>query len=317
VPISPSGMSINSDLSFMNNNATILRSSRYFANVSPLALPADIGCVYVAGVDLYFNDVNGNQIRITQTGSVAGSAGTITGLPSGTASAAYNAGSSTFIFQSATVTPANIDGGSYILRNLVANSKGLTLNPPNAMAADYSITLPSLPAVTNFMTMTAGGIIGAAANVDNSTIQFSTNTLSVKDGGITRPKLAAVNQFVSPSASFNSSSTTPSTVVTCPSYTSTGRPIILMFIPDGSGSPPQIFQGNNVNGVVTLNLLRDATIIAQYILQPNTTGQWVLPPSFIFMDAVAAGTYVYSLQASVNAGAQVTIVRCVLTGYEL
>ncbi len=162
VQIQPDGLNIDSDLTFLNNNATNLRSVRFAPQVAPLALAADIGCLYESSVDLWYNDGNGNQIRLTQAGSIAGTPGSISGLVP-PASASYSSGSATFIFQSNINTPANIDGASFILRNLVANSKGLTLNPPNAMAANYSITLPSLPAANSFVTMDPSGNMGTAA----------------------------------------------------------------------------------------------------------------------------------------------------------
>jgi hypothetical protein len=159
--ITPAAIDINADLPFGSNNATSLRSVRWTPQSAPLSLSTDLGCCYVAGVDLYYNDVDGNEIRLTQGGSVVGSPGTITGLPSGTAGASYSAG--TFVFQSATNTPANIDGGSFILRNNTANSFGLTLEPPSALAANYSVTLPSLPSSMmgqSFLTIdTSGNIV--------------------------------------------------------------------------------------------------------------------------------------------------------------
>lgn len=160
VQITPSGIDINSDLLFNNNNGTTFRSARFQPQLTPLALPADIGCLYEAGVDLYYNDGSGNQIRITQSGSVTGAAGTITGLPSGTASASFAAG--VFTFQASTLTPANLDAGSIVLRNNLASSKGLTLSPPNAMGSNYSITLPSLPASTLPVSISASGTMAAA-----------------------------------------------------------------------------------------------------------------------------------------------------------
>lgn len=159
VQVTPSGLNINADLPFNNYNITLPKTVRFTAQVSALsAVSPNLNCLYVAGVDLYYNDGNGNQIRITQTGSVTGSSGTITGLPSGTASAAYSAG--TFTFQSATLTSANIDAGSYVLRNNTASSFGLTLQPPT-LASNYSLTLPSLPAQTNVMSLTSAGVIGS------------------------------------------------------------------------------------------------------------------------------------------------------------
>lgn len=176
-------------LSFNGSNAYAVRSVRFTAQASPLALATDLGCLYEAGVDLYYNDGSGNQVRITSGGSVAGATGTITGLPSGTASAAYSAG--TFIFQSATSTGANIDGASYVFRNATASSFGLTLSPPNAMAANYSLTLPALPGSTSIMRLDSSGNMGATLVVDNSTIAITANTLLVPNGGITTTQIAS------------------------------------------------------------------------------------------------------------------------------
>src|SRR5579859_5246417 len=88
VPITPAAININSNLSFGNYSATNLQATQFTAQTALSTL----GAIYVIGVDLYYNDGNGNVIRITQSGSVTGSTGTITGLPSGTASASYSAG---------------------------------------------------------------------------------------------------------------------------------------------------------------------------------------------------------------------------------
>ncbi len=175
-------------LSFSNSNAYALRSVRFTAQSAALALATDVACAYVAGVDFYYNDGSGNQVRITQGGSLAGAAGTITGLPSGTASASYSGG--TFVWQSATSTAANMDAGTYILRNSTASSKGLTLQPPNAMAADYSLTLPSVPGSTSIMQLDSSGNMSAVLVVDNSTLQNSGTVLSVKSSGITATQIA-------------------------------------------------------------------------------------------------------------------------------
>ncbi len=163
VQVNPAGILINADLPMNSNNLTLVRTVRFAPQGADPSLPSDLGILYVVGVDIYYRDVAGNVIRITQSGSVAGSTGTITGLPSGTASAAFSAG--TFIFQAATLTGANIDGASYILRNNIASSFGLTLQPPNAMAADYSITLPVLPVTTSFVTIDTSGNMGASIPV--------------------------------------------------------------------------------------------------------------------------------------------------------
>lgn len=156
VQVPPAGLNINADLPINNNNLTSIRSVRFQSQSAALALSTDIGCLYEVVNDLFYNDGNGISIRITQSGGLAGTPGSISNLTP-PASASYVAGSSTFVFQSNTNTPANIDGASFVLRNLTANSKGLTLSPPNAMGADYTLVLPSLPATNSVVTLDTSG----------------------------------------------------------------------------------------------------------------------------------------------------------------
>lgn len=167
VPITPTGISINADLPFANNNLTGARSLRLQPQTVALGTASDIGCLYAVtatsdGSDLWFNTGNGTQIQITKDGALFGVGnGSISGLVA-PASASYNAISSTFVWQSNTNTPANLDAGFLILRNNTASSKGLTLSPPAAMAANYSITLPTLPASTSFVTLDSSGNLAAS-----------------------------------------------------------------------------------------------------------------------------------------------------------
>lgn len=195
VLIQPNGININSDMTFQSHNATTLRAARFAPQSAPLGLAADIGELYVVGNELYYNDVTGgNQIAITSNGSVNAGAGSITGLPSGTAGVSYSGG--TYTFQSATNTAANVDGESFVLRNSSASSKGLTLNPPAAMGSNFSLTLPSLPASQKIMTLDASGNMSAPYTVDGTTIAISANVIGVPTGGIDNTQLAAsVRQY--------------------------------------------------------------------------------------------------------------------------
>lgn len=189
INLTASGATFDS-LSFNGSNAFDLRSARFIPQPAALGLATDLACIYSAGVDLYFNDASGNQIRLTQGGSIVGTAGSITGLPSGTASASFAGG--TFVWQSATNTAANMDAGSYILRNSTASSFGLTLNPPNAMGADYDLYLPSIPGATKIMAIDTSGNMSGLYTVDNLTIDISGgNEFEVKTGGLTAAKMAA------------------------------------------------------------------------------------------------------------------------------
>lgn len=157
VQITPSGLNINTALSI---NAHSLTNVGLLNLTALSSTPSVNQSIYSSGVDLYFLDGSGNPIRLTQGGSIVGTAGSITGLPSGTASASFASG--TFVFQSATSTAANIDGGSFVLRNNTALSKGLTLAPPSAMAANYSLVLPLIPAQTNVMVLDTSGNMGSS-----------------------------------------------------------------------------------------------------------------------------------------------------------
>lgn len=182
--ITPAGMNINADFPLNGNNLTLLRTVRLSAQASQPAGASDLLAFYAYGQDLYFRDGAGNQVRITQSGAVTGAAGNITNLTS-PASVTFVGGTSTFVFQSAASTPAILDGASLILRNLAASSHGLTLSPPSAMAADYTITLPALPGSgTSLAAINSSGAMSTIA-VDSSTLTQAGNILAVASGGIT------------------------------------------------------------------------------------------------------------------------------------
>ncbi len=161
--ITQAGFNITGNVNFNSANAIALRSSRYTAQSAPINGASDLGCVYVSGVDLYFNDVNGNQIRMTASGSIAGTSGSIGNLVS-PASVTYVSGTATYVFQSAVNTPGNLDAASVTVRELVANGNGVTLTAPAALAASYSLTFPgSLPASTSLLQVDASGNISTRA----------------------------------------------------------------------------------------------------------------------------------------------------------
>ncbi len=190
VQIKPNGLNINSDLTMAGNNLTSVQSVRFSPQAAPLAGGSDLGCLFEVGVDLYYNDGNGNHVRITQSGGVAGSPGSISNLTS-PASAAYVAISSTFVWQSAALTPANMDFASAILRNLSASSKGLTLSPPAAMPADYTITLPFLPASTLPLIIDSSGNISASQSTYDRIYTPPTVQVLTSGATYTRPSSPA------------------------------------------------------------------------------------------------------------------------------
>lgn len=187
VQLTPQSFNINADFPMNGNSLTGVKS----IELTPQTSISTLDTVYCIGVDLYYTDGNGNVVRITQGGNVAGATGSIVGLVS-PASATYIPLGGVFVWQSDTNKAADMDFRSAILRNAAALSKGLTLNPPDAMVADISMKLPNLPTGgTKFLQMGTSGDITAAIGVDNVTIEIATNNLQVKDGSITNAKLAA------------------------------------------------------------------------------------------------------------------------------
>lgn len=157
VQITPDGLNLDADLDFLSNNAIDLRSVRFNPQVSPLAGDADLGCLYESGVDLYFNDANGNQIRITQGGGIAGTSGSIANLTP-PASVSYDVGVPSFVFQSDVNVAASLDGASLILRNFTVSSNSITIEAPTPLPSSYAVILPqSLPSTLAAWSSDASG----------------------------------------------------------------------------------------------------------------------------------------------------------------
>lgn len=165
VPITPAGLSITADLSFIGNNATNLRSARFQPQGSPISDTLDLNCISVSGVDLYYRDGSGNVIRITQSGGVAGASGSIGGLVS-PASATYIPGTETFVWQSDSNVAANMDSRTVTIRTDAVSSPGISLTAPVGLSSSYSATFPlSPPASTSIMQMSNTGNISVSNTI--------------------------------------------------------------------------------------------------------------------------------------------------------
>lgn len=295
VLITPLGLNISSDLTFLSNNATALRSTRFIAQSSPLSLSSDLGCVYVAGVDLYYNDATGNQVRITQNGGVAGAVGSISNLTS-PASALYVSGNSTFVWQSNTSIAANLDAGALIMRNLTPNSTySLTLTPPAALSTDYTLTLPNLPGSTLPLQLSATGAI--------STGQIT--TAQITNGAVTPEKIAAYAYAESAVTSDSTNSATRVTVINPITITKTTARRIMVSLQMASsvGAGNMYFDGlgsSSTLGTVYIYKNSSAADVATIILRDFTLYK-MLNYGISFIDntaIVGANTYSVAIQAA-------------------
>lgn len=77
--VTPSGLNISSDLTFASNNATNLRSLRFFNNLSFTPGASDKTCLYALNGELFYIDAAGNNVQVTLNGAVDVS-GSITSL---------------------------------------------------------------------------------------------------------------------------------------------------------------------------------------------------------------------------------------------
>lgn len=330
VQITTAGLNINADLSFGGNNATVLRSVRLSSQSAVIVAASDLDCLYVVGVDLYYNDGNGNNVRITQSGAVAGTPGSIASLAS-PASATYVSGSQTFVWQSAANTAANMDCGSVILREVAASANGVTLSSPTALSSSYSVTFPAaLPAATHFMSIDASGNIGDSWVVDNSSLEVSSSTVQVKALGISAAKLAAdsvttvkildanvttskiadanvtsakmgtANYTVSTSCGNFSTTSASITQVTNLTATLTlgGRPVSIFLQPDGNGTNGASVNTPSTSGTGNVFFYKDGVEIARW----TVIGAQNLPVSgFRFEDtAGSTGSHTYTCRVQAD-----------------
>lgn len=320
VLINPNGLNINADLSFNGNNATLLRSSRFSAQAMPLSLGTDLGCLYVSGVDLYYNDINGNQVQITASGAVNA---TSSGIVSGSASAAFAGG--VLVVKSSSISGANVLLQSVELTNSGNLTNILTLQAPT-LSGSASLTLPAVPASTSFMQVDNSGNMSASVAVSGGI-----GTSNLADGSVTNPKLAALGQQVSTactSFSSTSSSITPITNLSV-SITTTGRPVFIGLISANPSafSSSALIVSRTTSGAAIADIFFIAgasTYLAvnQFAIEGAVDSvpiiQNALPPSAFSTIAVglSAGTYTITAQAVVFNG-MVEVSNTQLIAYEL
>lgn len=352
VQITPAAININSALSLNNNFAIATAGMTFTAQNSP---PAN-NTVYEAGVDLYYVDGLGNNVQITANGGVAGSPGSISNLTS-PASAAYVAGSKTFVWQSDVGIAANLDAGSILLRNLSPNSThAITLQAPASLPSNYNVVLPALPASTSLMALDSSGNISApysiagglnasvltAGSVTATQIASKTVTAAlIADATITTTQIASQTIAqgnlalratgttvaaggVARASSSGSYTTTSASFQTVSNQTititTTGRPVKLglMSTSTSTGNLGQLTTGY----AQEVQFLRDGTTsVGAYRWTQSDPGSAnpLLPCSAVSaIDFVAAGTYTYQFQIrSTVGGGQVKASNVQLIVYEL
>lgn len=305
VLINPNGLNINADLAINSNNLTLVKTVNFTNLLAPLAgLAPNLGASYVAGGELYYNDESGNVVQITNMGSVNAGAGSITGLPSGTASASYSAGSQTFIWQSATSTAANMDNGSVTIREVAPSANGITLSSPTALAADYTINLlTALPGSIRFLSIDNVGNLATTPQIQGSDIDSATiTTTNIAPLAVTVAQMAVPNMVISGStgtfSQVDDGNFHDITNLTT-SITTVGKPVTITFQQDGTSAGGTNASYLSLSGsTLEFLLIRDvSTIICAYDLQQPTGTIKVTPSSLNFIDpSPSAGPHTYKVQ---------------------
>lgn len=316
VQIGVAGLNIQSDLPLNSNNLTSIRSTRFSALSLASLTASDVGSLFFSGVDLYARDVNGNTIRLTQSGGIVGTAGSISGLNS-PASASYIAGSQTFIWQSAVSTSANMDMGSIILRNITASSNGITIAPPAGLGASYTLTLPTAQAATaNSLTLTSAAGAQSFLSMGSAYQLAQVNAAGTALGYVSqvqRSNLPTVGQQTASGAGSTSSTSFVAVAGLTVSLTTTGRPVLLLIQSDGSGFPAFV---DTPSASFKVRILRGGVEVGQWQFGSGTTFDTAL--SLTMLDTPAAGTYTYAVQLASNSGSvTVNIYAAKLVAYEL
>jgi hypothetical protein len=143
-------------------------------------------------------------------------------------------------------------------------------------------------------------------------------TGKINDAAVTRAKLASVGQQTSSSSGSFSTTSTSFTDVTnlSVSITTTGRPVIVAVVANPGSSNCNIQKSTAGTAGANFKILRDASTITDFRLLG--ADQCSIPPSSLStIDAPAAGTYTYKVQAKADSSATASVVNCVLIAYEL
>jgi hypothetical protein len=337
VPITPAALNINADLTF--NSSYSITDLKKAVFTSQSAAITGTNFASVVGGNLYFNDGSGNQIPITSGGGVAGSPGSIGSLAS-PAAATYSAGSKLFTWTADSGKAAAMDNGAVTIRETnVASAKGITLASPTALSADYQFTLPgALPGSTQYLTCSSLGVLSfssadtiAAAMTSTGANSIAATMTATGANAVAASRTRATGTTVSTggvaisaSSGAYASAATSVTAVTNLSVTITtsGRPVFVGLVADGDTSQSNAARlGTSGSGTFSgyAIIKRDSTIISYNVLPSNSTTSPLLPPSMLnAVDAVAAGTYTYTVSTiSQNAALSVLVEYCKLVAYEL
>lgn len=319
IQIPPCGLNINSDLTFLGNNAIDVNSVVFDSVTGTPSVLA----IYTNGTDLFYKDSSGSPIQITKSHGVNVSAGNIQNLPStpiGGAGISWSNIQATFqFFKDSGTVGANLDSGSLIIRypgsypapvgNFIA------IEAPTTLATGYKFTLPAAAPTFSpaYVTSDTAGTLSysTANNIANNRTRSVASTVGV--GGVA----------ISASTGTQTTGTSPINVATI-TITTSGRPVAVLVTQDGSSSPGVFRMAGSlgtVDGAVFITNDTSAITIYRTLFTDTNTADWRVASSTVatvdYSVNGTPGTYTYTLGMATNTSGTITIGPSVLIAYEL
>lgn len=198
---------------------------------------------------------------------------------------------------------------------------------------DGAITAPKLG---------ANSVTGAKLNsdvVDDSTLQYSSSQISIKDGGVTQAKMATRTtttdgtdpgsggvSISSVNASYENTTTSDTDIATT-TITTTGRPVLLLLQSTSAPSIGHVRSARTSAGVNTfsrVSFYRDSTAIGVQEFGFSVSGSSGVTPyieiptsAFLMIDTPIAGTYTYKASGRLFTGNELLIENVKLLAIEL
>lgn len=323
VPIGSQGINLQGDLSFNVNNATAVRTVRFISTTATSG--TDVGCVYVKGVDLYYNDINANVVRITSNGGLASTSLT-QGILNTTAIISANApqipATTGFIRMNNNVDLVSWRNSSNDADNKIYFDNSDTLR---IIGPGYNVGMPKTP-----MTFPVAATSAPALMMMDSDGSVLTNRQA------TRAQLPTVGlqASVGSSAYFSGVGTTEETVLSV-TITTTGRPVYVGLQGDYSYSSG-LGGGNNFLGTSYIassagtaqainaprfGIYRNDLLIykTQFGGQTNDQEKTVIPPNLInTVDYLCpSSTFTYSFAVAPSLNTFILVNKCVLIAFEM
>lgn len=223
VQINPSGLNINSSLTFNNQQAIALQATVFQQQASALSTLYNSLFVQTDG-NLYFEPgYGGTPIQITNAGTVnVVSSGISDGMGSTASFVAHQ-----LVVSSATNTPGNILAGSIFIGQNVSGSNYVELSPPSAVSGgSYTLVLPAIPTSASFLTLDTSGNIGTISQTS-----VFVQTANIAPGAVTGGTGGSIASATITGANIAASTITGSNIA---SATITGSNIASGTITDGN-----------------------------------------------------------------------------------